>query len=138
MTMTDEQYKARIAFLKGQVADVRLPRDVYDRITWLVQGMLQNFDDIDPAIFDLEKERVREIGNALSAAPCAGDYNVRLSLLDMFDLESISLLAERDISPFAGAQECNWTGKDMAAMTAALEAIRKHHFPQERKASGSG
>jgi hypothetical protein len=139
MAMTDEQYKARIAFLKSQVADVLLPRAVYDKISWLVQGMIQHFEDIDPAIFDLEEARVREIGAALSKPISVnGDQKVKLSLLDLFDMENISLLAERDLKPFAGAAKCDWKEEDAEALTGALEKIRKTSFPQERKASGNG
>ena len=134
MALTDEQYQARIAYLRSQVAAVQLPRDVYDQISWLVRGMLRHYDDIDPVIFDLEDARVAEIEATLSNPAFTGDdRDVRLSLLDMFDLQNIVLLAERDLRPFAGDQPCSWTKGDMTALTAALDGIRKRDFPQEGK-----
>jgi hypothetical protein len=134
MALSDEQYQARIAYLKSQVAAVQLPRKVYDQVRWLVRGMLRHYDDIDPVIFDLEGARIEEIEAALSNPAYKGeDREVRLSLLDLFDLQNIGLLAERDLLPFAGAEPCNWTKEDMAALTAALDGIQKRDFPQESK-----
>ncbi len=135
MAMTEEQYQARIAFLKGQVAEVAFPRDVYDKITWLVGQAAAHFGDIDPVMFDIEEDRVKSINAALNAAAQA---RVTLSLLDMFDLERLSLLAERDISAFTGGKPSPWNKKEAIALTAALETLRKTFFPTPNQGAQQG
>lgn len=130
MAMTEDQYQARIAYLKGQVAPVAFPKDVYDKIRWLVAQAVEHFDDIDPVIFDIEEDRVQAIHKTLAAAtPGGAAQEVTLSLLDMFDLERLSLLAERDVSEFTGGKPAPWNKQEIAALTAALENLRKSFFP---------
>ncbi len=131
MAMTEEQYQARIAFLKGQVAKVAFPRDVFDKIKWLVGQAATHFDDIDPVMFDLAEDRVKSIHAALNAA---AEARVTLSLLDMFDLERLSLVAERDISAFTGGKPAPWNKQEIVALTAALETLRKTFFPPNQEA----
>ena len=132
--MTNEDYRARIAYLQGRKSDVLFPRDIHGKIVVLVRCMQENLDDIEIPILDFDVARLPTIDAVLSTAtPDGANLRVHLSLLDMFDLECISLLAERDLKAIVGEEPAQWTREEGAALTSALESLRGHAFPKEDK-----
>src|SRR5205814_1711037 len=99
-----------IAFLQNRKSDVLFPRDIHGKIVFLVRSMQENLDDIEIPIFDFDIARLPTLDAVLSTAmPSGANLRLHLSLLDMFDLECISLLAERDLKAFVGEGQAQWT-----------------------------
>ena len=131
MGITNEQYRARIAHLRSRSADVLFPGDIYEGIAALIDTMVQLGDAIETALFDdLNEARVRELNTALAkAVPAGAVMRVSLTLLDMFDLERVALLAERDPQAFTVFGARAWSIEQLSVLTADLEKIRMQAFP---------
>lgn len=121
--MTAGQYDARLAQLESETADIAMAADIRGPLLRVLRQTMANYDDIDPAILGLEPERVGELARLLE-----GGARVRLSHLDMFDLERLSLCAENYHDVLGGEKALSADESGLAALTRAVAALRRDTF----------
>lgn len=131
--MTEEKkYQSRILQLKNQANDLRLPDEIYEKIFRVIDMTLQNYSDIDPYILDLEESRLEEIKNLVQhpLSNTSEGVMLRLSHLDIFDLEKIILCAEGYYKELGGDQALHMSPSDLASLTEKIAVYRKKAFPE--------
>lgn len=133
--VNEEQYQARIAKLKSEVTDLRLPKDTYEKISLVVRQTLSKIEDIDQYILGIEDARLKEIEGMLKKPANDGSEGIMLHLshLDIFDLEKIALCAEGYYEELGGSNVLKMSANDLAALTEKISAYRKIAFPERKQ-----
>ncbi len=129
--MDDKQYQLRMHALRERVADLWLPNDVFEKLSKITRSAHENYPELDPSILQLDITRLGEL-NALLATSQADKMdgvNLRLSNLDMFDLEKLSLYAEEFYGDLGGADQLGMTPPDITALSEKLGRYRETAFP---------
>jgi len=127
--MTGEQNTKRLKELQAQTADISFSPDVYGRLRSLLRAALKHFETLDPYILDLDTARLEALLQALPPVERAGDVAMRrLSHLDMFDLERLSLASEDYFDDLGGADVLDMEPPQLTALTETLGHMRTSCF----------
>ncbi len=129
--MDDKQYQLRMHALRERVADLWLPKDVFTKLESITRSAHENFEEVDPSILQLDIARLGELNDLLSTHQDdkKDGINLRLSNLDMFDLEKLSLYAEEFYGDLGGAEQLGMTPPDITALSEKLGKYRETTFP---------
>lgn len=117
--------------LKREFVMIAFDEAVYDKIVRLMKLAREHVSKLDPVLYELDEARLDEL-NKLLGLPLSKDKAIRVQLshLDLFDLESISYLAEGFPQDFGGDAALKMSFKDLAALTDMLEGYRKKAFAE--------
>lgn len=129
--MDDKQYQLRMHALRERMADLWLPKDVFANIERITRSAHENYLEIDPSILQLDITRLSELNDLLATHQDdkKDGINLRLSNLDMFDLEKLSLYAEEFYGDLGGEEQLGMTPPDITALSEKLGKYRETTFP---------
>ena len=129
--MDDKQYQLRMHALRERMADLWLPKDVFASIERITRSAHENYLEVDPSILQLDITRLSELNDLLATHQDdkKDGINLRLSNLDMFDLEKLSLYAEEFYGDLGGEEQLGMTPPDITALSEKLGKYRETTFP---------
>lgn len=136
--ITEEQYTARLARLKNEITDLSLPADLHGKVLRVLGQTLRHFEDIDPYILGIEDTRLEELLQLLNENDGTASDRVmlRLSHLDIFDLERVLLCAEGYHRELGGAQDLKMDADELSALTRKIAEYRRTAFPERMEDDG--
>jgi len=130
--MKTHEAEDRTRQLKSEFVTITFDSADYDKIVRLMRLAREHVDDFDQTLYEPDAQRLDAL-NKLLAAPLSKNNAVTLKLshLDLFDLESTSHMAEGFPENFGGEAALKMHFKNLAALTDMLEAYRKKAFSEQ-------
>lgn len=138
--MDNDDFDARMATLKGRIADMPLSTALYNDTRQLLSLIFDQYDDFDPSMMDAHPEDFAAIIQKFETPlkTSATETTITLSMLDIFEIEKACLVTEGFYDVLGGADAFVFSKEHIRGIANAFEdLLRDKYFEPQAQAVSS-
>lgn len=132
--MDNDDFDARMATLKGRIADMPLSLALYNDTRQLLGLIFDQYDDFDPSMMDAHPEDFAAIIEKFETPlkMTETEATITLSMLDIFEIEKACLVTEGFYDVLGGADAFVFSKEHIRGVANSFEDLRDKYFSEPK------